>query len=270
MPVLVVLSGPQIGERVVLPARLEVGRDPRCGLRLLDPEAAPLHLVIERTERPERWRIQDLGAGRTRVGGAALPVRTALVVGTSDVIEVGATTFRVELHDAVEQEFDRVVAERLHRDDLTGLLSRRKFEQELASALAAGEEAGPVCLVMLDVDGLKRVNDTHGHLAGAAVIAHVGRVVAAAIEGRALAARLGGDELVVLVPAHRGEAIALAWTLVTAIATSPCPYEGRSLVVTASAGVGWRALEPEELLRAADAALLDAKRRGGNQVITED
>jgi diguanylate cyclase (GGDEF)-like protein len=226
--------------------------------------------VLERTERADRWRVRDLGAGATRLDGVLLAAGADVLVGTEEVLAVGATLLRIELHDEVEQEFDRVVAERLERDELTGLLSRRKFEHELASLLGTGDEAGPVSLVLLDIDGLKRVNDAYGHLAGAAVIAHVGRVVGARLEGGALGARLGGDELAVLVPAPHTEAVALARALLEAIEASPCAYEGCRLAVTASAGVGWRAGQPEVLLRAADAALLEAKRRGGNRVLVED
>lgn len=268
-PVLVVLGGPQVGERVPLPPRLEVGRDARAGLRLLEAGVGALHLRIQATPRHDRWEVLDLGAGPTLLNGSPLPARTAQIVGPQDEIRVGASTLRIELHDEVEQEFDRVVVERLQRDDLTGLLSRRRFEHEVASVLELGDEAGPVALVLLDVDGLKRVNDTHGHLAGAAVIGHVGRLLGTVVGARGATARLGGDELALLLVAPREEAIALVQAVLAAIRATPCEHDGLRLSVTASAGIGWRASSPEILYRAADAALLEAKRAGGDRVMVE-
>jgi diguanylate cyclase (GGDEF)-like protein len=268
-PVLVVLGGPQVGERVALPPRLEVGRDARAGLRLLEAGVGAFHVRIQATPRLDRWELLDLGAGPTLLNGSPLPARTAQIVGPQDEIRIGGTTLRIELHDEVEQEFDRVVVERLQRDDLTGLLSRRRFEHELASVLELGDEAGPVALVLLDVDGLKRVNDTHGHLAGAAVIAHVGRTLGAVVGARGAAARLGGDELAVVLMAPREQVVALVRGALAAIRSTPCEHEGLRLAVTASAGIGWRASSPEVLYHAADAALLEAKRAGGDRMVLE-
>jgi len=268
-PVLVVLSGPQVGERIRIATRVEVGRDPRAALRLRDPGVALHHLIVEPTSRVDRWKVTDMGGGATQLNGTPLSARAALLVAAQDEILVGQTVLRIELHDEVEQEFDRVVVERLHRDDLTGLLSRRKFEQELASLLELGSEAGPVALVLLDVDGVKKVNDAHGHLAGAAVIAHVGRVLARTVGSRGQCARLGGDELAVLLTTGRDDAVEIAEAILEAVRFSPCEHEGQRHAVTVSAGVAWRPASYEQLMRVADGALFDAKRVGGDTVIAE-
>lgn len=268
VPVLVVLTGPQLGERVRLASRVEIGRDPSVSLRLRDPRVGPRHLAIEPTSRLERWRVHDLGAGPTEIVGRPLEPRASADVGPREEIRVGDTLLRVELHGEVEQEFDRVVVERLHKDELTGLYSRRKFEDELATRLEL--DGAPLVLLLLDIDGLKRVNDAHGHLAGAAVIAHVGRTIARALGSRGLAARLGGDELAVLLDSSREEAIAIAESLLDAVRFHPCVHDDYRHAITISAGLAERRGDTGLIMRAADGALLEAKRLGGDRLVVAD
>jgi two-component system cell cycle response regulator len=266
VPVLVVLTGAQVGERVRLSSSVEIGRDPKAGLRLRDPRVGLRHLGVEPTSRPDRWRITDLGEGPTLLSGRAMSPRTSEVVATQDEIRVGDTLLRIELHGEIELEFDRVVVERLHKDDLTGLCSRRKFEDELATALELHESA-PVVLALLDIDGVKRVNDAHGHLAGAAVIAHVGRTIARTLGSRGLAARLGGDELAVLYSVPLAEAVEITDALLDAVRFAPCVHDGHRHAVTISAGIADRRGDLGLIMRAADGALLEAKRRGGDCLV---
>jgi len=264
--VLVVLTGPQLGERVRLASRVEIGRDPAVSLRLRDPHVGPRHLAVEPTARLDRWRVIDLGAGATYLDGRALAANGSREIATREEIRVGDTLLRVEVHGEVEQEFDRVVVERLHKDDLTGLYSRRKFEDELATRLEHDDEE-PLVLALLDVDGVKRVNDAHGHVAGAAVIAHVGRTLARALGSRGLAARLGGDEIAILFALPLTEVTEITESLLEAVRFAPCVHEEYRHAVTVSAGIADRRGDPGLIMRAADSALLEAKRRGGDRVI---
>ncbi len=261
--VLVVLTGPQLGERVQLASRVEIGRDPAVSLRLRDPLVGPRHVAVEPTTRVDRWRVTDLGAGPTHLGGRELATHGSVDAMASDQIRIGDTLLRIEVHGEVEQEFDRVVVERLHKDDLTGLYSRRKFEDELATRLDL-EAHRPVVLALLDVDGVKRVNDAHGHLAGAAVIAHVGRTIARTLGSRGLAARLGGDEIAVLFSLPLREATEITESLIDAVRFAPCVHDEYRHAVTVSAGIADRRGDAGLIMRAADAALLEAKRRGGD------
>ncbi|WP_448208661.1 GGDEF domain-containing protein [Azospirillum sp. sgz302134] len=93
-------------------------------------------------------------------------------------------------------------------DELTGLLNRRGFyghlRRELASARRHGGAGG--VLVMIDLDGFKGINDTHGHLAGDAYLRHVARLIAGSIRQEDVVARLGGDEFAVLLTNTDAEA----------------------------------------------------------------
>lgn len=263
-PVLVVLTGAQIGERVRLEGRpIEVGRDPQAGLVLRDAGVGWRHARFDPT--PDGWIVSALDpAFGIEVNG----MRVARIpLSPDDRIQIGSTVIRFELHGPAEQAFDAAVEERLTRDDLTGLLSRRKFELQLSGALDIAVQGGePLGLAVIDLDGLKQINDRHGHLVGARMIAAAGRAIAALLAGGAFACRLGGDEFAVAMPgANIERAERLARSFIEAIAAARITHDGEVLSIAASAGV---AIGPAQgraifsLLRAADDALLRAKRDG--------
>jgi len=159
-----------------------------------------------------------------------------------------------------------VLADLSRTDPLTGLRNQRAFEDRLAEEVArAGRYGGPLSLLLVDVDGLKAVNDRSGHHAGNLAL----RAVADAMrkDGRQtdMAARIGGDEFAVLAPnTIAAEAIALGDRLRRLVA------EQDAVPVTISVGVATLVAarpDAEGLLDAADAALYEAKHRGRNQVV---
>ena len=156
-----------------------------------------------------------------------------------------------------------------NEDDLTGLPNRRRFLLELEQHLAErGEESGGVVL-MLDVDGLKYVNDLHGHAAGDRFIVELGRRMYEAVAEDDVLARLRGDEFAVLMAdATPDQAVERVEELLRSVSTREFPV-GPGVAATAS--VGGLLLRPgitaDEVLREADAALYEAKRRGGNRAV---
>ena len=145
------------------------------------------------------------------------------------------------------------------RDPLFPILNRRAFVRELDRTLAfQARYGGQDALAFFDLDGLKRLNDTHGHAAGDAALAHVAATLTDAVRGSDVVGRLGGDEFaVVLARAPLAEARRKTAALAEAVAGSPVVHDGRSFPVSVSYGV--RALEPgrsaAELLADADAAM---------------
>ncbi len=151
-------------------------------------------------------------------------------------------------------------AERLaDRDPMLPLLNRRAFVRELGRALATARRYGDeAALVYLDMDGLKRINDAHGHGAGDAALAAVAAALVEQVRESDVVGRLGGDEFAVLLArAPLGEAQGKARALVQAVADAPLVFAGASIPLSVSAGV--RGLDPRstaaELLAQADAAM---------------
>lgn len=150
------------------------------------------------------------------------------------------------------------------RDPLTPLLNRRAFSRELARALAFQlRYGGEAAIAFFDLDGLKRINDAHGHAAGDAAIAVTAQILTDNIRETDVAARLGGDEFAVLLAqAPVDAARAKAADLQARIAAEPLVFEGRAIALSASVGVQALdpALSPAQLLAAADAAMYLNKR----------
>ena len=156
-------------------------------------------------------------------------------------------------------------------DPLTGLRNRRALMTELEREVQVAQRYGsPLSLVMLDLDHFKRINDGFGHAAGDAVLCGVAALLRQGLRQVDLAARLGGEEFVVLLPgtAHAG-ALRVAEGLRQRIAAATHLADGQALQATASLGVasfGPACAGAEALLGVADAALYRAKAAGRNQV----
>ena len=153
-------------------------------------------------------------------------------------------------------------------DGLTGLLNRRRFEQELARHLAHGRRYGAEgAALVLDLDRFKPVNDTYGHAAGDRLLARVACVLRERLRATDVVARLGGDEFAVLLPrADRVGAEAVAHSLVETVRAEALAAGADP--VTVSAGVvllgEGTAFDVEGALAAADIAMYDAKTAGGD------
>ncbi len=162
-----------------------------------------------------------------------------------------------------------------HTDTLTELANRRHFFLELEKEVQRGLRHGNgFCLMMLDLDHFKRVNDRHGHVVGDEVLVAVARSLRSVVREVDFVARMGGEEFAVLMPETELEgAIALAERLRVRVGTLPhIGDNGESFHVTVSVGVAAWAVgrDPNQLLRVADAALYTAKNAGRNRVVSGD
>ena len=170
----------------------------------------------------------------------------------------------------------KVLEERLRHlashDHMTGLFNRHRFEEELERAVAFTRRYGtPGALLVLDLDGVKKVNDELGHHAGDALL----KLVASGLRDRLRSVdsvgRLGGDEFGVCLPGvDRAGAQSVAQSLVERIRVTRVELDGRSVGATASLGIALLRqgdeLDSERLLMQADSAMYEAKHAGGDAV----
>lgn len=156
-------------------------------------------------------------------------------------------------------------------DHLTGLLNRRSFRRELDSYVSfSARYGGQGAVMVIDIDGLKEVNDSHGHHTGDGLIRRVANVLRERVRGTDLVARLAGDEFAVLVPQTDADgAVALGEDLREQVAES-CAADVDSAQVTISVGVmlfdGRAGTGAEAVLVAADQAMYRAKAEGRDRV----
>ncbi len=163
-----------------------------------------------------------------------------------------------------------VCEEAAFTDHLTGLANRRRFERQLEREVGRVLRfEHPFCLLMMDIDNFKNLNDTFGHDAGDDAIRRISRVLREGTRGIDLAARIGGEEFaVLLVETGQTAGAEVAERLRVAIKALETPSGGR---ITASFGVAECPSDAQTasgILKAADVALYEAKRNGRDRVVT--
>ena len=163
-----------------------------------------------------------------------------------------------------------VCEEAAFTDHLTGLANRRRFERQLEREVGRVLRFGhPFCLLMVDIDNFKKLNDTFGHDAGDDAIRRISRVLREGTRGIDLAARIGGEEFaVLLVETGQGAGAEVAERLRVAIKALKTPAGDG---ITASFGVAECPTDAQTasgILKAADVALYEAKRNGRDRVVT--
>lgn len=157
------------------------------------------------------------------------------------------------------------------RDSLTGLFNRRWFEEEVTRLLTGAERhKTPIALLMLDIDKFKQVNDNHGHAVGDEILYRISKLMTQEKRASDLAARYGGEEFVIALPGHDSvAAIRLAERLRNVIGSETDADDDDLPAVTVSIGIASYpadGLSLKSVLKYADEALYEAKRRGRNQV----
>lgn len=213
-------------------------------------------------------------------------VRALLANGAADVIRrpLDAELFLARLevhlhyhHSMVQLERRNELLSRLAAfDELTRLFNRRSFLEALAASLeTVGEKNSPVALLLIDVDHFKQINDQYGHQAGDEVLRHLAGRLAAPLRQDDIIGRYGGEEFCALIHnVSMDQALVVAERLRQSVGNEPFQMADRELAITVSVGVAWMPgktfTRSEELLRCADAALYEAKRRGRNRIAIRD
>ncbi|TWI69510.1 diguanylate cyclase (GGDEF)-like protein [Pseudoduganella lurida] len=201
--------------------------------------------------------------GRITAGTADIAVLDS--ARPDEVGELSRAFYRLsEQRRAAEQQLALLT----RTDVLTGINNRRMFESELPAALARAARADTgIVLACIDVDHFKAINDTHGHPVGDRVLVEFAQRLRAGVRVVDIVARLAGDEFVVIFECVRTEEqVAVLAAKLQAAFRQPFDCGGRLLAVSASVGFAHavRPADSEAMLKAADAALYQAKEAGRN------
>jgi two-component system cell cycle response regulator len=217
------------------------------------------------------WWIEDLqSTNGTHVNDVKV-TRTQLKDG--DLVRCGVAICKFLAGDNIEAAYHEEIYRMSIMDGLTGVHNKRYFmeflERELAGAV---RQQTPLSLIMVDIDHFKKINDTHGHLAGDAAPKELCRRLKPRIRTTDLLARYGGEEFAVVLPAtDRDGALQCAEMLRGLVQEQPFTYDAIQIPATISLGAAMVDLAapgtPTELIGRADANLYEAKRSGRNRTV---
>jgi two-component system cell cycle response regulator len=273
------------GELMAVPIPLErdevvLGRAVEADVRVNDFRASRLHARISAERDPEtgvtRYKITDLDSTNGTLLNGQLIKEAFLDEG--DKVTIGDYLFRFEMLDEIDREFQQQIHRLLAHDELTGLLTSKSFFSELRhEAAVAEEESHRFCVLMMDIDYFKLVNDTYGHLVGSQTLEEMGGVIKGALRAGDVAARFGGEEFAAfLLEADYAQGLVAAERVRSAIekhefaaVRKGSSGELKSHHITISIGVAAYpddARDPIELVELADSALYRAKRGGRNRI----
>ncbi len=184
----------------------------------------------------------------------------------------GALKARADEIDALRAELDRVRLEAV-RDPLTGLSNRRAFDERLVESLDDSlQQLKKICLLMVDIDHFKKINDEHGHQIGDKILQYVASVLTKNFKGKDLVARFGGDEFAVIVEnAPVAGVKKIAETIREQISESTLKRTDTGEPLgSVTVSIGYDCVKPDDspdnVLKRADKALYSAKQNGRNRV----
>jgi diguanylate cyclase (GGDEF)-like protein len=258
-----------LGESFQLPSGdLVLGRDAGCDV-VLD--------VLDVSRRHARIRkvaglavLEDLGSKNgTLLDERCLKAAAALEPGAR--IRLGSVVLKYLRVNDLESLCCARMKRLANEDALTGLALRRAFADGLARELARSRRHGhPLCLMLVDIDRFKTVNDRFGHLVGDAVLRQLASCISRLVRREQLLARVGGDELALLLPdVPMEKAGAFAERIRRVVEAAPFGTDSCRIGVTVSIGIAAfdpSDLQPDTLFARADAGLYAAKCGGRNRV----
>ncbi|MEJ7860323.1 MAG: GGDEF domain-containing protein [Pyrinomonadaceae bacterium] len=272
------------GEMLAVPIPLEreevvLGRAMEADVRINDVSVARRHArintIFDSAKNTTEYVLTNLDSGK----GTILNNRkiTQEVLRGGDKIIVGEHILRFDLLDEIDREYQQRIRRLVAHDDLTGLLSSRSFFSELRRETAqAKQDNRPFCVLMMDVDFFKNINDIFGHLKGSNVLEEIGFCITFCLRNGDVAARFGGEEFAAfLLDAELRQGLVAAERIRTEIENyqfkSLCRKQGAAERQTVTVSIGVAAFpndskDPFELIEMADSALYRAKRAGRNQV----
>ena len=266
---LVVLYGGSIGRKYDLHGDdMMIGRDPSNHLVIEVDSVSRRHARIEMVD--DQRVVTDQGSTNgTYVNDRPID-RHRLKSG--DLIRVGDVIFKYLSGRNIEAAYHEEIYRMTISDGLTTVANVRYLNEFLEREFARSRRYGRhLCVLMLDIDHFKRINDDLGHLTGDHVLRELAQLVGRRVRREELLARYGGEEFVLVLPETTIEgAVTYAEALRAMVEEHEFYFEGNRIKLTVSIGVG--AFDPNlgrpvDLIRKADEKLYESKRAGRNRVM---
>ena len=247
-----------------------IGRDQSCDLQINEDSVSRRHASIERMVDGS-YLLRDLDSTNgTWVDKKAI---NCVELESDDRIRIGNRIFKFISDDGIEASYFEAVYSMMTKDGLTGAMNRRIFMDMLEIELKRRRRSGSsLCLMMIDVDYFKNINDKHGHPVGDEVLIELVNRIRNGRRDEDLFARYGGEEFVAcLCDTNKKEGVEVAERWRQLIADEPIETKGGPLFCSISIGLvaicGKQvAIEPMDLIAKADQRLYEAKNAGRNFV----
>ena len=278
-PALVFLTGDLIAVPIPL-EREEVilGRALEADVRVNDTKVSRRHARINAVSDDKSGTVNYVLTDLNSRSGTLLNGQNIYkeILQNGDKITIGEHILRFELLDEIDREYHQQIHRLLSHDDLTGLLSSRSFFSELRrEAARAKENKRPFCVLMMDIDYFKNVNDTYGHLTGSKTLEEIGNCIMMNLRSGDAAARFGGEEFAAfLLDAELAQGLVAAERIrfeienyeFSVIRRGKPTEKHRITISIGAASFPNDSSDPIELVEMADSALYHAKREGRNRV----
>ncbi|MEZ4750072.1 MAG: GGDEF domain-containing protein [Bdellovibrionota bacterium] len=274
-PYLIQISGRETGQMYNLKGRnVKLGRDPSCQIPLDDPHVSRNHAEII-------WRngtdlvIRDVGSTNgIFVNGKKVQEQVLL---DGDKILIGTRLyFKFCYQDSVDQSYQQNLFRAANIDGLTQLYNKKYFVDVLSKEFSFSKRnKTPLSLMMIDVDHFKKINDTHGHIAGDLVLKQIGQYLHKSLRLENIACRYGGEEFaIILRNVDATVAMQIAERVRLNVEKQPVTYRNENIFITISLGVATfengNFETIEDFIRTADECLYAAKQGGRNRTVTRE
>ena len=269
---LVVVRGAGTGNKFLLHKdEMIIGRADDVDVRLARAGVSRRHALVRRLN-DEQFVLADLDSTNgTFVNSQQIEEVT---LKDQDLIGIGDSRLKFIAADSPEQPYYEELYCQAQLDKALQIYNKHYFLSRMDEELRRHQRGNaPLSLILLDVDHFKRLNDTHGHLAGDAALVHLAVVIKEHIREGDVLCRYGGEEFGIIMPqTDQQQALSVAERIREAVAAAPVTYANAVIPMTISLGISSdsnlvESYTREVLITQADNALYEAKHQGRNRVV---
>ena len=265
---LVVIYGLDLGKRYKLDQPTTViGRSSKCHIFVDQESISRNHAKL--MNKGKSVVVKDLGSTNgTYVNDKVID---EAILKDGDLIKIGRTIFKFISGDNIENAYHEEIYRLTTIDGLTQVFNKRYFMEALEREMSRCHRYGRnLSLILFDIDFFKKINDTHGHLAGDSVLKDLAKLIKGHIRREDILARYGGEEFTIILPEIDNESALVMGEKVRAlVAASRFQFQATEIPFTVSVGVAAvddTVVESTDLIKLADQHLYNAKKGGRNKV----